>query len=97
MDVVASMMLFLKGRTMKTKKNISHSHELSEASTVSAYDGCRENVTITIRDESDNGTDEISIDVPNNVFEKLAKAVNSILDQRQVKAEEEELEESEIE
>ena len=86
---------------MKTRKNLSHNHELSEAATVSAYDGWRENVTITIRDESDHGTDEIILDAPNNVFEKLAKGVNRILEERQVKAEEEvldkELEDSEVE
>jgi hypothetical protein len=89
-------MLFLKGRTMKTRKNLSHSHEISEAGTVSAYDGWRENVSITIRDESDNGTDEVSIDLPNSVFEKLAKSVNKIVDERAA-AIVSELEESEVE
>lgn len=93
MDVVASVMLFLKGRTMKTKKNLSHSHELTAAGTVTAYDGWRESVTITLRDEHKDGTDEISIELPNNVFAKLVERVNGIVEERRVS----ELEESEVE
>ena len=93
MDVVASVMLFLKGRTMKTKKNLSHSHELTAAGTVTAYDGWRESVTITLRDEHKDGTDEISIELPINVFAKLVERVNGIVEERRVS----ELEESEVE
>ena len=93
MDVVASVMLFLKGRTMKTKKNLSHSHELTAAGTVTAYDGWRESVTITLRDEHKDGTDEISIELPNNVFAKLVERVNGIVEERQVS----ELEDAEVE
>ena len=86
-------MLFLKGRTMKTRKNLSHSHELTAAATVTAYDGWRDSVTITMRDDSKEGQDEISIEVPNNVFDKLVEKVNQIVQER----EESKMEESEVE
>ena len=85
-------MLFLKGRTMKTKKNLSHSHEISGAGTVSAYDGWRDTVTITLRDDHEDGQDEVSIELPNNVFDKLVERVNCIVEERQQKVEESEVE-----
>lgn len=93
MGVVTNAMLFLKGRTMKTRKNLSHSHELTAAATVTAYDGWRDSVTITMRDDSKEGQDEISIEVPNNVFDKLVEKVNQIVQER----EESKMEESELE
>ena len=93
MGVVTNAMLFLKGRTMKTRKNLSHSHELTAAATVTAYDGWRDSVTITMRDDSKEGQDEISIEVPNNVFDKLVEKVNKIVQER----EESKMEESEVE
>ena len=93
MGVVTNAMLFLKGRTMKTRKNLSHSHELTAAATVTAYDGWRDSVTITMRDDSKEGQDEISIEVPNNVFDKLVEKVNQIVRER----EESKMEESEVE
>ena len=87
MGVVTNAMLFLKGRTMKTRKNLSHSHELTEAATVSAYDGWRETVSITLRDESKEGQDEISIELPNNVFDKLVGKLNEIVEERLAAAE----------
>ena len=92
MDVVASIMLFLKGKQMKTKKNLSHSHEISGAGTVSAYDGWRENVSITLRDEHEDGQDEVTIELPNNVFDQLVAKVNRIVEERQEKLEESEVE-----
>jgi hypothetical protein len=85
-------MLFLKGRTMKTKKNLSHNHDISGAATVSVYDGWRETVTVTIRDESDEGSDEVSIELPTNVFESLASKLNKVVEERQEKLEESEVE-----
>ena len=78
---------------MKTRKNLSHSHELTAAATVTAYDGWRDSVTITMRDDSKEGQDEISIEVPNNVFDKLVEKVNQIVQER----EESKMEESEVE
>ena len=92
MDVVTSVMLFLKGRTMKTKKNLSHNHNISGAATVSVYDGWRETVTITIRDEHEDGSDEVSIELPPNVFESLAIKLNKVVEERQEKLEESEVE-----
>jgi hypothetical protein len=92
MDLVTSVMLFLKGRTMKTKKNLSHNHDISGAATVSVYDGWRETVTVTIRDESDEGSDEVSIELPTNVFESLASKLNKVVEERQEKLEESEVE-----
>ena len=97
MNLVTSMILFLKGRaTMKTKKNLSHNHEISGAGTVSAYDGWRENVTITLRDENEDGQDEVSVEMPNNVFDKLVEKVNAIVEER-AEVIRKELEESEVE
>ena len=90
MDLVTSIMLFLKGRTMKTKKNLSHSHEISGAASVSVYDGWRETVTITIRDEHEDGQDEVSIELPTNVFESLASKLNKVAEERYEKLEESE-------
>jgi hypothetical protein len=92
MDVVTSVMLFLKGRTMKTKKNLSHNHELSAAGTVTAYDGWRETVTITLRDEHEDGTDEVTIELPDNVFAKLVEKVNAIHEEREAAKAKEEVE-----
>ena len=92
MDVVASIMLFLKGKQMKTRKNLSHNHEISGAGTVSAYDGWRETVTITLRDDHEGGQDEVTIELPNNVFDKLVERVNYIVEERQQKVEESEVE-----
>ena len=77
---------------MKTKKNLSHHHDISGAATVSVYDGWRETVTITIRDESDEGSDEVSIELPPNVFESLAIKLNKVVEERQEKLEESEVE-----
>ena len=92
MDVVTSVMLFLKGRTMKTKKNLSHNHELSAAGTVTAYDGWRETVTITLRDDSKDGYEEVIIDLPDNLFNSLVEKVNAIHEERQTAKEEVEVE-----
>ena len=92
MDVVASITHFLKGRTMKTRKNLSHSHDLTGAATVSVYDGWRETVTITIRDEHEEGTDEVTLEVPDNVFDNLVQRVNKIVQERLEKLEESEVE-----
>jgi hypothetical protein len=93
MGVVTNAMLFLKGRTMKTRKNLTHNHEVSAAGTVTAYDGWRECVSITIRDEGKEGQDEISIELPNNVFDKLVEKVNLIVEEREASK----MEESEVE
>ncbi len=93
MGVVTKAMLFLKGRTMKTRKNLSHSHELTGAATVTAYDGWRETVTLTLRDEGKDGQDEVSIELPNNVFDKLVGQVNGIVEEREASK----MEESEVE
>ena len=77
---------------MKTKKNLSHNHDISGAATVSVYDGWRETVTITIRDEHDEGSDEVSIELPTNVFESLASKLNKVVEERQEKLEESEVE-----
>jgi hypothetical protein len=77
---------------MKIRQNLSHSHDVSEAATVSAYDGWRDNVTLGIRDDRENGTDEVTLDLPNNVFEKLVETVNKIVQERQSKLEESEVE-----
>jgi VCBS repeat-containing protein len=77
---------------MKIRQNLSHSHDVSEAATVSAYDGWRDNVTVTIRDDRENGTDEVTLDLPNNVFEKLVETVNKIVQERQLKLEDSRLE-----
>ena len=77
---------------MKTKKNLSHSHQLSAAGTVTAYDGWRETVTITLRDEHEDGTDEVSIELPDNVFAKLVEKVNAIHEEREPTKEEVEVE-----
>ena len=77
---------------MKTKKNLSHNHDISGAATVSVYDGWRETVTITIRDESDEGSDEVSIELPTNVFDSLASKLNKVVEERQEKLEESEVE-----
>ena len=91
MNLVTRLTLFLKGRTMKTRKNLSHSHTLTGAATVSAYDGWRETVSITIRDEHKDGTDEVSLELPNNVFESLVSKLNNVVKERQ-KTEEAEVE-----
>ena len=77
---------------MKTKKNLSHSHEVTGAATVSAYDGWRENVSITLRDDHEDGQEEVSIEMPNNVFDQLVAKLNSIVEERQQKLEESEVE-----
>ena len=77
---------------MKIRQNLSHTHEVSEAATVSAYDGWRDNVTVTIRDDRENGTDEVTLDLPNNVFEKLVETVNEIDSARTSKLEDSRLE-----
>ena len=77
---------------MKTKKNLSHSHEISGAGTVSAYDGWRDTVTVTLRDEHEDGKNEVSLEMPNNVFDSLVKKVNDIAEERQQKLEESEVE-----
>ncbi len=92
MGVVASIMLFLKGKQMKTKRNLSHSHEVTGAATASAYDGWRETVTLTLRDEHEDGQDEVSIEMPNNVFDQLVAKLNGIVEERQEKLEESEVE-----
>ena len=87
-------MLFLKGRTMKTQKNLTHSHEVSAAGTVTAYDGWRECVNLTIRDENkDGGQDEITLELPNNVFDKLVEKLNVMVQEREAAK----VEESEVE
>lgn len=77
---------------MKIRQNLSHTHEVSGAATVSAYDGWRNNVTVTIRDDRENGTDEVTLDLPNNVFEKLVETVNEIDSARTSKLEDSRLE-----
>jgi len=77
---------------MKTKKNLSHNHELSAAGTVSAYDGWRESVSITLRDGHEDGQDEVTIELPNNVFDQLVEKLNRIVEERQEKLEESEVE-----
>ena len=77
---------------MKIRQNLSHSHDVSEAATVSAYDGWRDNVTLAIRDDRENGTDEVTLDLPNNVFEKLVETVNEIDSARTSKLEDSRLE-----
>jgi len=77
---------------MKTKKNLSHNHNVSGAATVSVYDGWRETVTVTIRDEHEDGSDEVSVELPSNVFDKLFEKMNTIAEERQEKLEESEVE-----
>ena len=77
---------------MKTKKNLSHNHKVGADSHVSIYDGWRDMVTITIRDDSEVGSDEVSIELPNNVFETLGARVNGGVDERKAKLEESEVE-----
>ena len=77
---------------MKTRKNLSHSHELTGAATVSAYAGWRDTVTVTLRDEHEDGQDEVSFEMPNNVFDSLVEKVNDIVEERQQKLEESEVE-----
>ena len=91
MNLVTRLTLFLKGRTMKTRKNLSHNHTLTGAATVSSYDGWRDTVSITIRDEHKEGTDEVSLELPNNVFESLVSKLNNIVEERK-KTEEAEVE-----
>ena len=77
---------------MKTKKNLSHNHKVGADSHVSIYDGWRDMVTITIRDDSEVGSDEVSIELPNNVFETLVARVNGVVDERKAKLEESDVE-----
>ena len=77
---------------MKTKKNLSHNHKVVADSHVSIYDGWRDMVTITIRDDSEVGSDEVSIELPNNVFETLVARVNGVVDERKAKLEESDVE-----
>ena len=77
---------------MKTRKNLSHNHKVGADSHVSIYDGWRDMVTITIRDDSEVGSDEVSIELPNNVFETLVARVNGVVDERKAKLEEPEVE-----
>lgn len=77
---------------MKTKANVSHNHEVSGAATVTAYDGWRDTVTITLRDDREDGMDEVQIELPNNVFDKLVERVNYVVEERQKKLEESEVE-----
>ena len=77
---------------MKTKKNLSHSHVLTGAATVSAYDGWRQTVSITIRDEHEDGIDEVSLEMPENVFDSLVDKVNAIVEEKLAKLEESEVE-----
>ena len=77
---------------MKTRKNLSHNHKVGADSHVSIYDGWRDMVTITIRDDSEVGSDEVSIELPNNVFETLVARVNGVVDERKAKLEESEVE-----
>ena len=79
---------------MKTQKNLTHSHEVSAAGTVTAYDGWRECVNLTIRDENkDGGQDEITLELPNNVFDKLVEKLNVMVQEREAAK----VEESEVE
>ena len=64
---------------MRTRKNLSHSHTLTAAATISVYDGWRETVSITIRDEHKDGTDEVSLELPENVFDSLVEKVNAVV------------------
>ena len=77
---------------MKTRKNLSHNHKVGADSHVSNYHGWRDMVTITIRDDSEVGSDEVSIELPNNVFETLVARVNGVVDERKAKLEESEVE-----
>ena len=77
---------------MKTRKNLSHNHKVGGDSHVSIYDGWRDMVTITIRDDREVGSDEVSIELPNNVFETLVARVNGVVDERKAKLEESEVE-----
>ena len=77
---------------MKTKKNLSHNHKVGADSHVSIYDGWRDMVTITIRDDSEVGSDEVSIELPNNVFETLVARVSGVVEERKAKLEEPEVE-----
>ena len=77
---------------MKTRKNLSHSHKIGADSHVSIYDGWRDKVTITIRDDSEVGSDEVSIELPSNTFETLVTHVNNIMEERQAKLEESKVE-----
>ena len=77
---------------MKTRKNLSHNHKVGADSHVSIYDGWRDMVTITIRDDSEVGSDEVSIELPNNVFETLVARVNGVVDERKAKLEESDVE-----
>ena len=77
---------------MKTRKNLSHNHKVGADSHVSIYDGWRDMVTITIRDDSEVGSDEVSIELPNNVFETLVARVSGVVEERKAKLEEPEVE-----
>jgi VCBS repeat-containing protein len=72
---------------MKTRQSLSHSHTVTPAATVSAYDGWRDTVSITVRDEHDGGTDEVTLELPENVFEKLVDKVNAIVAEKLEKLE----------
>jgi VCBS repeat-containing protein len=77
---------------MKTRQSLSHSHTVTPAATVSAYDGWRDTVSITVRDEHDGGTDEVTLELPENVFEKLVDKVNAIVAEKLEKLEDLEVE-----
>lgn len=77
---------------METRKNLSHSHKVGADSHVSIYDGWRDQVTITIRDDSEVGSDEVSIELPNSTFESLVTRINGIVEERKAKLEESEVE-----
>ena len=82
---------------MKTKKNLTINHEVTAAGTVTAYDGWRECVNLTIRDDNkDGGQDEVCIELPNNVFDSLVEKLNEIVVERN-EAAQAKLEESEVE
>jgi len=72
---------------MKTRQSLSHSHTVTPAATVSAYDGWRDTVSITVCDEHDGGTDEVTLELPENVFEKLVDKVNAIVAEKLEKLE----------
>ena len=78
---------------MKTRKSLSHSHTLTAAAGVSVYDGWRNTVTITLRDEHDSGADEVSFELPENVFAILVDKVKTVAEDKKAAK----LEESEVE
>ena len=49
-------------------------------------------MTITLRDDREDGMDEVQIELPNNVFDKLVERVNYVVEERQKKLEESEVE-----